>query len=107
MARPKKHKELKRNHQIMLRLTDTEYENISSNAKNASLPVAEYARKLITGKPPKITYEVVADLPELKKLIGEFGKIGSNLNQIARYFNRRYSFSGNAKVYSTGNCRYL
>ena len=72
MARPKKHKELKRNHQIMLRLTDTEYENISSNAKNASLPVAEYARKLITGKPPKITYEVVADLPELKKLIGEF-----------------------------------
>lgn len=33
MARPKKHKELKRNHQIMLRLTDTEYEIISSNAK--------------------------------------------------------------------------
>ena len=29
----------------------------------------------------------MADLPELKKLIGEFGKIGSNLNQIARYFN--------------------
>ena len=50
MARPKKHKELKRNHQIMLRLTDTEYEIISSNAKNASLPLAEYARKLITGK---------------------------------------------------------
>ncbi|CBL13841.1 Bacterial mobilisation protein (MobC) [Roseburia intestinalis XB6B4] len=71
----------------MLRLTDTEYEIISSNAKNASLPLAEYARKLITGKTPKITYEIVADLPELKKLIGEFGKIGSNLNQIARYFN--------------------
>ena len=32
-------------------------------------------------------YEIVADLPELKKLIAEFGKIGSNLNQIARYFN--------------------
>ena len=43
--------------------------------------------KLITGKTPKITYEIVADLPELKKLIGEFGKIGSNLNQIARYYN--------------------
>ena len=87
MARPKKHKELKRNHQIMLRLTDTEYEIISSNAKNASLPLAEYARKLITGKTPKITYEIVADLPELKKLIGEFGKIGSNLNQIAHHLN--------------------
>lgn len=34
-----------------------------------------------------IKYELVADLPELKKLIAEFGKIGSNLNQIARYFN--------------------
>lgn len=32
-------------------------------------------------------YEIVADLSELKKLIAEFGKIGSNLNQIARYFN--------------------
>ena len=25
---------------------------------------------------------------EIKKLIGELGKIGSNLNQIARYFNQ-------------------
>ena len=33
-------------------------------------------------------YEVVADVPELKKLISEFGKIGSNLNQIAKYFNQ-------------------
>lgn len=87
MARPKKEKALKRSHQIMLRLTDTEYEVISANAKNASLPLAEYARKLITGKQPRITYELVADLPELKKLIAEFGKIGSNLNQIARHFN--------------------
>ena len=77
-----KHKELKRNHQIMLRLTDTEYEIISSNAKTL-LPLAEYARKLI-GKTPKITYEIVADLPELKKLIGEFEN-RQQLNQIARY----------------------
>ncbi len=32
-------------------------------------------------------YELMADLPELKKLIFEFGKIGNNLNQIARHFN--------------------
>ena len=35
----------------------------------------------------RVKYEIVADLPEIKKLIAEFGKIGSNLNQIARYFN--------------------
>ena len=35
-----------------------------------------------------IKYEITADVPEIKKLISEFGKIGSNLNQIARYFNQ-------------------
>ena len=43
--------------------------------------------KQITNKKVIVKYEIVADLPELKKLIAEFGKIGSNLNQIARYFN--------------------
>lgn len=87
MARPKKEKELLHNHQIMLRLTDTEYEIISANAKEANLPLAEYARKQILNKKVIVKYEIVADLPELKKLIAEFGKIGSNLNQIAQYFN--------------------
>lgn len=32
-------------------------------------------------------YELVADMPEPKKFISEFGKIGNNLNQIARHFN--------------------
>jgi hypothetical protein len=45
----------------------------------------------------KIKYEVVADVPELKKLIAEFGKIGSNLNQIARYFNQGGIHSQNVK----------
>lgn len=51
------------------------------------LSLAEYVRKQITNKKAIVKYEIVADLPELKKLIAEFGKIGSNLNQIARYFN--------------------
>ena len=34
MARPKKEKELKHTHRIYLRLTDTEYEIVSTNAKN-------------------------------------------------------------------------
>ena len=57
MARPKKEKELKRNHIVTLRFNDTEF-------------------------------EIVADVPELKKLVAEFGKIGRNLNQIARHFNQ-------------------
>lgn len=87
MARPKKEKELKHTHRIYLRLTDTEYEIVSTNAKNANLSLAEYARKQVMNKKVIVKYELVADLPELKKLIAEFGKIGSNLNQIARHFN--------------------
>ena len=41
----------------------------------------------IMNKKVTVKYEIVADIPELKKLIAEFGKIGSNLNQIARHFN--------------------
>ena len=42
----------------------------------ASLPLAEYVRKQITNKKVIVKYEIVADLPELKKLIAECGKIG-------------------------------
>ena len=87
MARPKKEKELQHKHQIMLRLTATEYEIVSESAKAAHLPLAEYVRKQIMKQKVTAKYEIVADLPELKKLVAEFGKIGSNLNQIARHFN--------------------
>ncbi|MCI9470863.1 MAG: MobC family plasmid mobilization relaxosome protein [Lachnospiraceae bacterium] len=87
MARPKKDKELRHKHQIMLRLTDTEYEIVSGHAKSANLPLAEYVRKQVMKQKVIAKYEIVADLPELKKLIAEFGKIGSNLNQIAKHFN--------------------
>ena len=87
MARPKKEKELKHTHRIYLRLTDTEFEIVSENAGNANLPLAEYARKQLMNKKVSVKYELVADVPELRKLTAEFGKIGSNLNQIARHFN--------------------
>ena len=87
MARPKKDKELRHKHQIMLRLTDTEYEIVAENAKSANLPLAEYVRKQVIKQKVIAKYEIVADLPELKKLVAEFGKIGSNLNQIAKHFN--------------------
>ena len=51
----------------MLRLTDTEYEIVAANAKAANLSLAEYARKQIMNKRVIVKYELVADLPELKK----------------------------------------
>lgn len=88
MTRPKKEKELTYTHLVNLRLTDTQYDIITEAAKQANLSLSEYIRtQLMKGK-VVAKYEIVAETPELKKLTGEFGKIGSNLNQIARYFNQ-------------------
>ena len=43
-------------------------------------------RLAITGL-PQTTVEMECNIEQLERLIAEYGKIGSNLNQIARYFN--------------------
>ena len=48
---------------------------------------SECLRKLLVAKEIVHRVEVVADMEELRRLVGEYGKIGVNLNQIARYFN--------------------
>ena len=60
MARPKKQKELKRNHHIMLCLNDMEYDIVTENAQT------EYARKQIMNQRITLKYEVVAYVLELK-----------------------------------------
>ena len=87
MARPKKEEMLSHTHHVNLRLTDTQYEIISESARRSNLTLSEYIRRQLLQGKVIAKYEIVADVPELKKLIAEFGKIGSNLNQIARHFN--------------------
>ena len=88
----------------MLRLNDTEYDVISEYAKHAGLPLAEYARKQLTNKKVDVKYEIVADVPELKKLVTEFNRIGNNLNQIARHFNRQTAADSLAARYGEPDC---
>lgn len=87
MTRPQKEKELSRSHHITLRLTDMEYELVMNRAKEAGISRSDYIRKQLLEGAFVIKYEIVADIPELQKLTAEFGKIGNNLNQIAKYFN--------------------
>ena len=87
MARPKKEEMLSHTHHVNLRLTDTQYEIISESARRSNLTLSEYIRRQLLQGKVIAKYEIVADVPELKRLIAEFGKIGSNLNQIARHFN--------------------
>ena len=66
MAWPEQEKELKHHHQVILRLTDTEYEIISSNAQNVNFLLAKYTQKQIINKKVIVKYEPVADLSTLK-----------------------------------------
>ena len=87
MARPKKDRDIARTHLIAFRLTDLEYELVTEKAKEAGISASAFIRNLILEGNVTIHYEIVADIPELQKLTAELGKIGNNLNQIAKYFN--------------------
>lgn len=87
MARPRKETPPKKEHFIGIRLTDDLFEVLSANAEKAGLSLSAFIRLLIAGKiikaQPPIFHDDTALVSELAKL----NKLGSNLNQIARYFN--------------------
>ena len=60
-------------------------------ARGADLTISEYIRRMVIKGKIKgkivVRQEIIAEVPMLKKLIAEFGKIGSNLNQIAHHYN--------------------
>lgn len=88
MARPKKQTEQKVKHNIMLRLTDTQYEIVSEYARLMGLPVAVYAREVITEGRHPIQCNIVRDDENLNKAIAQLSRIGNNLNQMMRYLHQ-------------------
>ena len=87
MARPKKSDSAVLTHRLSVRLSDTQYEIIKSYAEEMGMSMADFIRhQAIHGK-INISYPIVVSVPEIQKLTSQFGKIGSNLNQIAKYFN--------------------
>lgn len=72
---------------ITIRLSDELYQKIKADAREARISSVEYVRQILTKGRVTIRQEIIAEVPELKKVIAELGKIGSNLNQIARYYN--------------------
>ena len=88
MGRPSKEIALDHKNIITLRLTDIELAYLDQSAESLHVTRSEYLRNLILEKPMIYKYEVVADNEQLKKLNAEIGKIGSNLNQIAKHLNQ-------------------
>ena len=93
MAPKKKRNEMKHSNIICLRLSDIELELVNHAASQAKLSRSDYLRNLILDYKMEIRYEVVIENKTIKMLLAEYGKIGSNLNQIAKYFNTGGAYS--------------
>ena len=88
---PKKYNTPHRSMTVKTRLSKEEYTAFEEVATLCGVSKAAFIRKAITGATLKPTIVVTAVNDELLKklddLIAQYGKIGGNLNQIARHLN--------------------
>lgn len=87
MARKKERSTVKE-YMLNVRMTEAEYLIIKRNADSAKMTVSEYVRKCCLGKQVVIKRDILVDMPEIREIKANLGKVGSNLNQIAKYFNQ-------------------
>lgn len=87
MPRPTKPELQLKRHFITIRFDDTQYSILCMNATRAGMNKTDYIRRQATTGKVNISYNIVADFPEVQGLTRELSAIGNNLNQIARYFN--------------------
>ena len=80
---------------VKTRMTEEEYAEFAERLSAYNMSQAEFIRQAITGAAirPIITVSPVNDelLAAVGKLTGEYGRIGGNLNQIARTLNEWHS----------------
>ena len=87
MKTVRRNKENKRTNIICLRLTDIELSVLEDRAEKCKMTRSDFIRNLILNRKLTPKYQIVIDGEEIKSLLAQYGKIGSNLNQIARHFN--------------------
>lgn len=85
MARPRKPDFEQLTHRIQFRLCEKDYEKLLELSEGFDL--SDYCRKVILSKTPR-RRKATPERETLIRILGELGKIGSNLNQIARSNNR-------------------
>lgn len=77
----------KKPHFIGLRVEDDLYQKIEAEAALARISISEYIRRELRKGTVSVRQEIVADVHLIKKMLAELGKIGSNINQIAHFYN--------------------
>lgn len=73
---------------VRVRLTPEEYDRVKLAADNTGLALGAFARAcMLDGPGPRATRKPPVAKQELVRILGQLGKIGSNVNQIARAVN--------------------
>lgn len=67
--------------QVVIRLTEEEFMYLQEQVERAGMNQQEYCRKSILGKE-------IRNMDGIKEVIPQLGRIGNNLNQIARILNQ-------------------
>lgn len=77
-----------RSRHVTIRLSVTEREALDDAADRVGLTPGSYARNMLFGAAsPRQVRRPPVERRELARLLGELGKIGSNVNQLARASN--------------------
>ena len=77
-----------RGRMLSIRLTDAEAEQLEAAANRAGLSFGGYARQaLLNAPPPRASRRPPIERAELARLLAHVGKLGSNINQLAKYGN--------------------
>lgn len=74
---------------LNMRLSDGDYERAAIAARKAGLTLASYGRLRLVDAPETQTRRLpLADGGYRSRLVGELGRVGNNMNQIARHINQ-------------------
>lgn len=77
---------------VSFRVLPKAHKNLLHEAEQKNLSVGALIKKRVFGKGAKAMKtsprKPLADLEELRKILGQLGKIGSNVNQIAKHLNQ-------------------
>lgn len=78
----------RRPHLLQCRTSTAEYDQVLRDAERAGLSLSDFMRHCLCSTPVPRTHRLTrADTQLFARLLGQIGKIGSNLNQIARAIN--------------------
>ena len=86
---PRASSKRQRTRQCLVRLTEEEYDRVQAKADQSGMACAAFLRAAALGDAgPRAQRRPPADHQALRRLLGELGRVGNNLNQIARSLHR-------------------